>query len=831
MFSITTLTGLLGNFLTGIASNLATDWMRNLGLPIPVTIRSHFRQLVPAASEIPFIYKDLGVNVLRDFVATEMRPLNLSALSPASCDSTTSVSQRLRDRRHVLFLGQAGTGKTTFFRHTILALCEAKKLPYFYDKEDLVPVYVPLKLVDNTEPSPILKHILLSYRLFGGKAGPARWNRLVHQRRLFLLLDGYDEVAPSATNWVQSELNALFGTGGTGAPDRPTIDSSLTGFYQSTERCRLWLSSRREYLSQYPVYLPHVPGAIGTGTAVEVLGIGASRARFVKRIFDIYRERNRRYEELLSAEYFIQDIDGCSDAEIRALSSVPLFLTVMCYIYVKSVEVQGTYSVEWTNSIRELILECTKLLIRDLDEDKARGLPAARRAGIVRRRNDFPEEKDAFLPYFAAKLIGDSVGVFDLDYVIRVAAEFLSRDIGTPNRERALSSVAAGGTNGFVYQLVYSGLFVEVIGSRRERLYDFPHRRFREVLAAKYLEAPEVREVVWRQLASPGQRALFVNWFQLGSAGQREALERICGALLEEGGDLPLGDLLLECYIRRPTGFGGQDQLADLVRESVRRDVNPDVSPKMLDYLLHSDDLAAHLGDSLARALAAGQSGACAVATAVLARQDPTLLVKRLLELFEQAVADRWSIRLWLRYLAELSPEGLIEHIEGLFDSRVPFDDVCWCIVSYLRQDAWKAFLLRFVDACSAEQKATFCYWALSCRRSAMLSLQSLPWDRFRKYAALVNDALALAATGKERTEVEMLVVVARRGGIGAVYDVNELLRADGMTAQRAAELVKENAVPWDEYIMCKKVVQGAAPQPVLPSGLGGWKSVSGPES
>jgi len=77
----------------------------------------------------------------------------------------------------------------------------------------------------------------------------------------------------------------------------------------------------------------------------------------------------------------------------------------MCYIYVKNVIDAGGHDVSWVNTMPQLILECVSLLLRDLDEEKARDLPAAHRAALLRRRNEYRDEKFQFLHYFAGTLV------------------------------------------------------------------------------------------------------------------------------------------------------------------------------------------------------------------------------------------------------------------------------------------------------------------------------------------------------------------------------------------------------------------------------------------
>ena len=294
------------SFLVGIASNLAAGLLQRLAstkynFRFSPSVAAHYRELTPKIREMPFIYKDLESTVISDFVPIELETLNLATLkSRPKGPYKIAIRDQLRNRRNVVVLGQAGTGKTTLLRHAILSLVANPNTPLYWDVgEKLVPVYVPLKAVDNSAPFPILRHVLTGNRIFSGESGIQRLRKLIQRRRFFLLLDGYDEIALRASetagrNFVQEELSMIFGGKDSGPTRASLIEGALpVDVYANLADCRVWMSARTEFLVQYPIAFREI-GPKGV-VAVELRGLGEQRHQLVTNIFDKYRRRSSRY--------------------------------------------------------------------------------------------------------------------------------------------------------------------------------------------------------------------------------------------------------------------------------------------------------------------------------------------------------------------------------------------------------------------------------------------------------------------------------------------------------------------------------------------------------
>ena len=478
-------------FLVGILSSLAAVGLLNykrLFEFFPKTTRlGYLNDLKNKIKQMPFIYKDLDTDVINDFVDVEFQSLDLGTLRLKESSKTliASENEKLKHNRNILFLGNAGIGKTTFQRRTILTIINnARDSRIIYHQEKPVPIYVPLKAVDNSEPYPILRYIENNNLLFANFFGLRKFNKLARSKKLFLFLDGYDEIpfTGGTHNFVQEELGMLLGT------SKPNSET-----YKNLAKCRVWLSSRKEFFEKNPI------SNLDSGStlfireeglaAIELKGIGNNRIKLARKIFDKYRNRSKNFYEFLNEEYFLFEIDN-SDDEIKQLSFNPLFLTVMCYIYAQKAVDQRNHKVEWAKKFDELIIECVEILLIDLDENKARDLPEVHKEALLTRRNLFVEEKKLFLQFFSIQLYFDNKPVFTLSYLKDQIRKFFDIEYPLPLILDDLNSDNSSKPN-IALQLVYQGIFVFVDRNKDEVFYDFPHRRFREVLASKYINTPQ----------------------------------------------------------------------------------------------------------------------------------------------------------------------------------------------------------------------------------------------------------------------------------------------------------------------------------------------------
>ena len=554
-------------FLVDLASAFAVRLTEKaLGLwqllDLPPRNVMHFRELRTKILDMPFIYKDLEADLTNDFVELEFQSAEVGTAGGTSAIAVRiPAHQKLKDRPRALIMGGAGIGKTTFLRHSVMELIDSGGISrFFFEGQKLVPFYVPLKALDPTVRFPIVQYLLRNNGLFR-RNGLSRLKALSLKRKVFCVLDGYDEiplsayVSGNAEGYVMEELRFIF------QPERfaresARIPAEYKEIYFALQDCRLWLSSRREFyesnaLPMDPLgYLPMQGKPIQRTAAIEIAGIGPRRIELVKRIFEKYRRRNPKLRELLNEEYFMQDLDRAYDRDLVSLSYSPLFLTVMCYIYARSVIDSGDFRVNWASNLRVLIMECINLLLKDLDEEKARDMNPVQRAALVRRRAEFPAEKIDFLRYLAYRLLLTGKAVFTVEFLKAEARKFFESSSESSMKARIVQDLSADGPNAphIANQLIFSGIFVLVDRIASQATYDFPHRRFREVLAAEQLEIIENRSEAIRVFVERPDlaEALYV-FYELTSAKDEivhEVFERISNGRDESRMILLLGNMV-----------------------------------------------------------------------------------------------------------------------------------------------------------------------------------------------------------------------------------------------------------------------------------------------
>ena len=476
------------NFIIGVLASITAVFILkniiNLSGYIPFKKSRYFKEVEEKIKGMPFIYKDIDSDVLNDFVEIDADNIDINTLKLKARRKIEKFEEDpgLKILKKAIFIGNAGYGKTTFQRHIILSIIKGgRKLPFLYEKEDPIPIYIPLKAIDNTNSNPINRYIIENVSLFNNKNGVNLLFKYSTQGRIFLFLDGYDEIPFIAThedngNFVKNEIIDIY--------------NEKNEFWKN---CRVWLTSRKEFFEYNPITIDKE--SIHKIKTVELKGIGKNRAGLTKKIFDKYRSRSSVYRELLSEEYFLQDVDMLGDIDLQNLSYSPLFLTVMCYIYASKVIENNDATILWVNNYIHLINECINLLLIDLDEHKVRNMPKVYRKALLRRRGAYLEEKKAFLVFFAFSLFFEQKSLFNREELKQKIIKFF-RDAEFESSStivNELDNLDLSYPN-IMDQLIYTGIFTIVDKRTDTILFDFPHRRFREVLACDYIAQPETFE-------------------------------------------------------------------------------------------------------------------------------------------------------------------------------------------------------------------------------------------------------------------------------------------------------------------------------------------------
>ncbi len=685
------------SFLVGVASSIAAVFLlqyRALYVFLPTRSRKGYLiELEEKIRQMPFIYKDLEIDIINDFVDIELQDINLGTLRLQATNKAIDIKEdeKLRRTRRMLFLGNAGIGKTTFQRRTILSLIR-KKRDVIYSKERPVPLYIPLKAIDNSKPFPVYRYIRENNPLFSHRFGFEKLLKLTRKGKLFLFLDGYDEIpfTGDTDNFVQRELGlVLFPESAAGAA---SLEDDLKTFYKNLSGCRVWLSSRLEFFEKNPI------GLLGSGNnlklgglaAVELKGIGNNRIQLVRKIFDKYRQRSSEYYQFLDEEFFLYEVDNSEDAEISSLSYNPLFLTVMCYIYAQKAIEEKNHKVLWANKFEDLILECLDLLINDLDEIKARDLSKAQRAGLQTRRNLYSEEKKLFLQYFALQLFFDNKSVFTLQYLKAKIIDFFKKEyVGFPSDTiiKNLSEDNPSKPN-FALQLIYQGVFVLVDKSKSETSYDFPQRRFREVLGSRYIATPERYE----QLLANIEKKQFTEFLAVffNSTGfrnlvfQEQSLTYILQKAKGEVGTNYYLNVTRHFMKHKPDGYDVTTVVRRFLIECLAEGVGFRISKEVINQWKPDADLMTRLRTTFRDAVEAGDPGRLSLCCALLNAHNRVLLIELLSVAVRTESNNRPLLPVLFQYTLKTDPESVVALKEQLMEDREFFLDFCYALSHHL---------------------------------------------------------------------------------------------------------------------------------------------------
>lgn len=635
---------------------LPNDIRDYLELP-PKRISAHLQEIHLKIKDMPFIYKGLKEDVLNDFVTVEIQPLDLKTLKfkPAHYGTlkdygVRTLGERLQISKKVLFLGSAGIGKTTFQRHTILTIINNRaNSEYILPREDVVPFFVPLKAVDNYNNYPILRYLLESNTLLSNGQGLKTLIRLAQQDRLFLFLDGYDEVQLTGgkigVNYVQEEINLMMASKVTFPHTVIEATDDLRSFYESLDNCRIWLSSRKEFFAFYPIQVqPVLTDKKPRLFALELHGIGENRINLIRNIFRQYKN-NEEIAHLFSEKYFLNQIDESEDQELGEISYNPLFLTMMCYTYATRVADERDYSIKVARNFYELVTVCIKLLLEDLDKYKTRGLPEPEREAIHSVRNAYIPDKNAFLSYFAGQLICETKNVFDLEYINTKIRDFFGTHYSA-NKDEILRNLDNDSTlkPNFSLQLILVGVFVRVDKQGDKVLYDFPHRRFREVLASEYFNTHGYDFLLDNLQQGELSELLYV--FLKMDNSQDAILMSILKYVINHQDTEYFEKLLIDCLRKVPANYNPTRVLQDCFSGCIDSNAAFSLPIEVLDKFRPDEVFIEFLGNKFKDCLMDGKTSSLSLCCFLLLRHNKALMRELIISYLKPSLEDGTVISL-----------------------------------------------------------------------------------------------------------------------------------------------------------------------------------------
>lgn len=499
-------------------------------------IKSYSKDLGGQIKAMPFIYKDIELNAIDDFVDVDLETVDKKTLLARKDLSGTRTNKngvvdkwwQIRDNGKIILMGEAGIGKTTIFRHLVLSILEGDASREIYPNSGrLVPLFVPLKAIDANGSSPIIRYLADTYSQFQGAHGGRLLAKLAKKRRLIFFLDGYDEIPyVGGTDLIKSELEALFADGGSGLS--MTVNPDYADVYRFAIDCRVLLSTRREFFASSRF-------EVGVNTRIiATKGIVNHRQTLVNKIFERYRKgAPNAFGDRLNEELFLQKLALSGNKEIADISYNPLFLTALCFSYANQILQDKDPQETWQKGTYELIKECLNLLIQGIDQSKTLDMPADKRQSLMNRRSIYPDQKLRFLAYLAGQSFGKTDTSFTYTMLCSLATEFFRGISGD-----SASKLIVGGLEGedpasnIIIQLINSGVFVSYPAP--DTRYDFPHRRFREVLAVEYYNSPRGCEELASKCKERRLNSLIIYFVQQ-TQYWCQLTKSVCMAAIEDG--------------------------------------------------------------------------------------------------------------------------------------------------------------------------------------------------------------------------------------------------------------------------------------------------------
>lgn len=654
-------------------------------------LKSYSKRLGGQIRAMPFIYKDIELNAIDDFVDVDLETVDKKTLLPRKDFSGSRANNKgvvdkwwqIRDNGKVILMGEAGIGKTTIFRHLVLSILEAdKKREVYPGSNGLVPIFVPLKAIDANGSSPIIRYLSETYEQFRGDHGGRLLEKLAKKRRLVFFLDGYDEIPyVGGTDLIKSELEALFADRGSNLS--LTVNPAYADIYKFAIDCRVLLSTRREFFSSSRF-------EVGVNTRfIATKGIVNHRQTLVNKIFDRYRKSApSAFGEALDEELFLQKLALSGNKEIAEISYNPLFLTALCFSYANQLLQDMDPQETWQKGTYELIKECLNLLIQGIDQSKTLDMPADKRKSLMNRRSIYPDQKMRFLAYLA----GLSFGKRDTSFTYGMLCG-LARDYFNINSSDSASRLILGGLDGddpasnIIIQLINSGVFVSFPAP--DTRYDFPHRRFREVLAVEYYNSSSGCEELASKCKERGLNSLILYYVQ--QTAYWGALTRsVCLSAIEDGPSSYSAGLLRDLLRRSPSDLDcrGVARYA-IERLCVSRSTDGRALPVEITKCISQDDFA-WLHDDIEAAIEREDAWAVAVLINPLFRINGAACVRLFNTYWKRnSVGSEFSLSMLymsLRYaVSEAGDHGVAGAIA---DSLVVGDDdfkVSWIVHSFLR--------------------------------------------------------------------------------------------------------------------------------------------------
>ncbi len=410
---------------------------------------------------------------------------------------TVSALEAAADKRHVVILGNPGSGKSTFVNHLCLCLAsqglEPKKkwgdhLPGWPTKEtDLLPIPVVLRDFARSLPEklpqaqPASLWTFIASRLHDRNLGFAEGLLLtaLDNGRAIVVLDGLDEVpTPEQRQFVRDAVQAF--------ADRHQTARILVTCRTLSYQDPRWQLAEVPVFNLAPFDSEEIDRFVGAWFA-DLLSLGRIKTEDVPHLTQGLRSAVRR-------------------PDLRELASNPLLLTVMALVHTHKGRLPDARALLYEDTVDILLWRWDQIRFSPEGEPVGLGrlLCEAGRSEVDLKRMLWRLAFEAHEQAGTEEKLAD-VGELSLQKALRDLHP--DRDLGWAGRVIDTIKLRAG-------------LLLE----RAPSVYTFPHRTFQEYLAGAHLAAAEKFAAKAHKLAEAG-----ASW--------REVILLAVSKLVHQGGD------------------------------------------------------------------------------------------------------------------------------------------------------------------------------------------------------------------------------------------------------------------------------------------------------
>ena len=237
--------------------------------------------------------------------------------------------------------------------------------------------------------------------------------------------------------------------------------------------------------------------------------------------------------------------------------------------------------------------------------------------------------------------------------MIDAARNFFAKEYSGPSRDDILRNLEAKHQSGhsFQKQLLNQGIFVLVEKTERGIRYDFPHRRFREVLATRYLDNPAKLQEVLANLGNQNYSEFLYVFFSISHFQDlvlRELLARVDAST--EGA--LYGNLVFNCLERKPKDYDPTLLLVDFIQEKIASKKPFRLDRRILNYIIFTNEFTQWSAKRLQQGLENSDDYSVAVAGPVAAAANKKLMLDILNSAAEHALESNEIAGIFLKLVA-----------------------------------------------------------------------------------------------------------------------------------------------------------------------------------